>query len=252
MSTPTRYTSGFTQSAVFQPLGNIGIPNPFFYASYDDDFLPYNVANYTPTLDGGTVAATAVNGSGGRIVLTTAAVATDFVGLQLPAAGFQYVAGKKLAYVCRLQLTTPASTGFIVGLLNNTATPSAPTDGIYFQYVAGGTTIALTAMTGSVVIGTSAIAIPPVAATDIDLGFYVNPEGNIFAYVGTNLVGNATRQDVATLGAAGKLYSSTSLAGTPQLTGAITSVLLNPTLSVSTTGPANALIADFQFAAQER
>lgn len=258
-SSPTRFTSGFTQDASYQPLGNIGIPDPFFYCYYEDDFVPYNSALYTATLDGGTVAQTTSTGGanvGGRVTLTTAAAASDYVTLQTTSAALQYTATHKLFYSCRIQLAAIAGTGFIVGLLNAGATdPFATiTDGIYISYTAGGTTMTLTAVTGSVSVGTASIPVAPVNTTDIDLAFVVDRLGNILVYAGNQLFGNKTYQyeNLAEYGAVAKLYSQNATAGTNIMTGAITSALLNPTIAVSTTAAAETLIADFQAAGFER
>lgn len=246
-SSPSRFTSGITQDASYQPLGNVGVPDPFFYAYYEDDFIPYNSALYTATLDGGTAAGTVVQGPGGRVLLSALGVATDFVGLQLTQAAFLYQAGFKMAYLVRLRLPTPATTSFNVGLIQTTVTPSVVTDGIYIAYVGGGTTMTLNVVTGSVVIGSATIPVAPVAATDIDIGFVVNRKGDIDIYAGSNLVGNKTLQyDNITTGAVAKLYASA-------LTGSYTAVLLNPTIEVISPGAtAGVLAADFQFAGTER
>lgn len=248
MASPTRWPSGITQAASYQPLGGIGIPDPFFYANYEDDFLHYNTGDYTVTASGGSVAATAASGSGGRILLTTGAVAGNFAELQLSTAGFQYTAGKKLAYLARIQGAAVSTQAWILGLINTTATPfTAVADGIYFSKAAGSTNIVVNVVTGSATIGTTTITTAGLANnTDIDLGFYVDRLGNIKIFFGNNLEGNK-RQDFATLGPmAGILASS--------LTGSITSVLLNPTLAVSNgaTAAATTAVADFQYAAMER
>ena len=246
MSTPTRWTNGFTQDSSTQPLGQVGVPDPFFYAYYEDDFLPYNSALYTATLDGGTLAQTVANGSGGRILLTTAAVAADFVGLQMTSAAFQIASGMKLAYLARVQVAAIASTSFKVGLIQTTVTPSTVTDGIYISFTAGGTSLTGSVVTGSTVIGSTTIAVAPVNATDIDLGFLVDRSGNVQFFAGHNLIGNKSAQyGTALLGPQGKILNTA-------LTGSFTTALLNPTIEVVTTGPAETLVADFQFAAQER
>lgn len=244
MTTPARFLSGTTPAAVFQPLGNIGTPDPFFYASFEDDFLPYNSANYTVTATGGSVAAT--SGVGGRILLTTGAVAGNFAELQQPAAGFLYTAGLRLAFLCRLQVTNATTSALVAGLCPTTATPFGTiTDGIYFTKAAGSTNVTLQATTtsasiGSVVVGTLT------NATDYDLGFYVDRKGNIIGFFGNNLEGYK-RQDFAVLGPTAKILSSS-------LTGVLTTVSLNPTLAVSNGATAAAMtgISDFFFAAMER
>lgn len=255
-SSPSRFTAGFTQDASYQPLGNIGVPDPFFYAYYEDDFLPYNSALYTPTLDGGSAAQTAGTANvGGRVTLTTEAAASGYVSLQTTTAGIQWTSTHKLFYACRIQLAAIAGTGFIVGLIETVTTPfSAITDGIYISYTAGGTTMTLTAVTGSTTVGTASIPVAPVNATDIDLAFVVDRLGNIAVYAGNSLFGNKTYQyeNLAEYGAVAKLYNQNATAGTNIMTGAITSALLNPTIAVSTTAAAETLIADFQAAGFER
>ena len=246
MGNPVRFTSGFTQDAPYQPLAQVGVPDPFFYAYYEDDFLPYNAALYTATVSGGSIAATAASGSGGRILFTTAATAASYPTVQLPVASFQYTATKKLAYLCRLQVATLTTNAFIAGLIDTTTTPfTAITDGIYFLKAAGTTNIVVNVVTGSVVIGTVTLTGLLTANTDIDLGFTVDRLGNILIYAGNNLIGQQ-RQDVATLGPAAKIYASA-------LTGAMTTALLNPTLAIQTsTAAAKTLYADFLYAAMER
>jgi hypothetical protein len=255
---PTRLPNGVTQQQSYQPMGQIGVPDPFFYAYYEDDFVPYNSAIYTATLDGGTAAQTVANGGGGRVKLTTAGAASDFVGLQLLAAPFLYTAGLKMFYGARLQVSTIANTSFIAGLCQTTATPATITDGIYFKFTAGGTYIQLIAVTGSTVIGTLNLPTTtvPVNATDFDVGFYVDRRGNILAFAGQGLWGNKTQQYAySTIQPIGRLWgASQSVAvGTPILTGAITTAYLNPTLAVFTTNTTvGVLIADFQAAGTER
>lgn len=248
MASPSRFLSGFTQAASYQPLGNLGIQDPFFYAYYDDDFLPYNASLYTVTAAGGTVAATAASGSGGRILFTTGAVAGNFAEIQFPVAGLQNVSGKKLAYLARLQVANITTEAVIAGLIATNVTPfTSVADGIYFSKAAGATTISLIAVTGGVTVGSTSISTSALSAnTDIDLGFYVDRLGNIKAFIGNNLEG-VKRPNTATLGPTNGILASA-------LTGALTAVLLNPTIAVSngTTAAAATLVADFMFAGQER
>jgi len=247
MGNPVRLTAGFTQDATYQPLGQIGVPDPFFYAYYEDDFLPYNAALYTATASGGSIAATATKGSGGRILFTTAATAASYPTIQLPVASFQYTATKKLAYLCRLQIDNITNDTFIAGLIDTTTTPfTTITDGIYFLKAAASTNIVVTVVTGSVVIGTVTLSGLLTANTDIDLGFTVDRLGNILIYAGNNLIGQQ-RQNTDILGPTGKILASS-------LTGTMTAVLLNPTISIGNGATAAAITgnADFMYAAQER
>jgi hypothetical protein len=247
MSAPTRFLSGITPAASFQPLGHIGIADPFFYASYDDDFLHYNSGDYTVTAASGSVAANAANGSGGRILFTTGATAGNFAEIQLATAGFQITASKKLAYLCRLQVANVTTSAFIAGLINTTTTPfSAVSDGIYFNKAAASTNLTVLVRSGSATIGSATITGALTNATDVDLGFYLDRSGNLKIFAGSSLEG-VKRPNTATLGPNYSILASS-------LTAAQTAVLLNPTLAISNGATAAAMtgVADFQFAAQER
>jgi len=241
-SSPTRFTSGVTQDASYQPLGMIGIPDPFFYATYADDFLPYDVGGYTVTAATGSVASVA--GVGGRVILSTTGVISDFVSMQEPAAGFSYIAGNKLAYLTRINLDSATLSTVQVGLIQTSATPLTVTNGFFFKKASGATAITFTVMSGSAVQAVVTLPTVAVAATDIDLGFVVDRLGNVNIFCGTNLIG-AKRQDFATLGPQAKIYA-TSIATPP-------AGLLNPTLVVqASTAVIRTMTADFQLAAQER
>ena len=247
MSAPTRFNSGFTQANSYQPLGTIGIPDPFFYAAFWDDFLAYNASNYTVTAASGSVAATAANGIGGRILFTTGATATNFAEIQLSTAGFQVTSGKKLSFLCRLQVANITTSAIIAGLISQNTTPfTAVADGIYFSKAAASTNIVLTVTTGSVIIGSVTISGALTAATDIDLGFHLTPSGNLKVYAAANLEG-AKRPNTANLGPNYTLSNSA-------LTGVLTTALLTPTLAISNGATAAAMtgVADFLLAAQER
>lgn len=254
----SRFTNGLTQDQSWQPMGQIGVPDPFFYAYYEDDFIPYNSALYTATLDGGTAAQTAeATNINGRVTLSTAAVSTDFVGLQTLHGFLQYAAGQKMFYVTRVNIPAHATTTFIAGLIQTTVTPATVTDGIYFKYTAAGTTIQVLVVKSSTVIGTGTITLTPTDSQDLDLGFYVDRNGNVIAFAGHNLIGNKTvNPNSALAGPMCKIYaqgSSVTPTGTPVMTGTITTAVLNPTIAVIAASAAAAvLITDFQAAGQER
>jgi hypothetical protein len=248
MAAPSRFTSGLTQAASFQPLGQVGIPDPFFYAYYEDDFFPYNAALYTVTApNSGTVAQNDANGIGGRIVFTTGATAGNFAEIQTPTAALQYTAGKKLAYLARVQLAAASTSSFVAGLIETNATPfTSIANGFYFFKAAGSATLQFIIKNTTTTIGTLANIGTITALADIDLGFYMDRLGNTRIFVGSNLEG-VKRQNVATLGPNYGILASA-------LTGSITASQLNPTLAISngSTAAATSMVADFQFAGMER
>ena len=236
--TPVRFFTGVCTDQAFQPLAFYGNRNPFFYHEWEDDFDSLNAA-YTVTKTTGT--AGIVAGDGGILQLVTAATAADLTSIQLPAASFSFTAGKKSFFLCRLQVDDATNAEFNVGLMNTTATPFAPTDGLYFKKASGATTLVLASMNGS---AETDVAIPaalyPAANTNIDLGWYVDRNQHVYAFAGNGLVGYVN-QNVAALGPNAK--------GTPALTAAN----LNFTLAVGAgTAAARTMKVDFAMTAKER
>ncbi len=250
MSTPTRYTGGFTQDAEFQPLGQIGMPDPFYYAEFADDFLPYSTGDYTVTATGGSVAASANSGTGGRILLTTGAVSGNSAAIQQPTANFAHVPSYKLAFLTRVNLTDVINSTLLAGLINTTATPLTPADGIYFSKPSGDNEILLTAVSAGATVGQ--VTIPTVNNNvflnnaDMDLGFLVDDKENIWAYAGYHLVGNKANQNFTLLGPVAAIRSES-------LTGPLSILPINPTVVLAAgTAAAQTGSVDFLYAAQER
>lgn len=244
MGSPTRWTAGFTQDAKFQPLGLIGQPDPFFYATFSDDFTHYNAGDYTVTAASGSVAQTA--GSGGLLLFTTGATATNFAEIQVKAASFPFTTGKKLAYLTRIQASEATNSAIIAGLIETVVTPfSAVTDGIYFYKASAGTSIVVNVVSGSTTIGTTTLTNVLAANTNIDLGFVVDANGDILIYAGSNLIGQGN-QDSQTTGPTARIAASS-------LSAAMPTANLNPTLAIQTSAAAAiTMTADFMYGALER
>lgn len=236
--TPVRFFTGVCTDQPFQPLAFYGNRNPFFYHEWEDDFDTLNAA-YVITKTTGTAAVVA--GDGGILQLVTAATLNDLTSVQLPAASFSFTAGKKSFFLCRLQVDDATNAKFNVGLMNMTATPFAPTDGVFFKKASGATTLVLASLSAS---AETDIALPaavyPANNTNIDLGFYVDRNQNVIAFAGSGLVGYV-QQNVAALGPTAR--------GAPALTAAN----LNFTLAVGAgTAAARTMKVDFAMAAKER
>jgi hypothetical protein len=199
---PVRYPSGVSTDTPLGPLANYGLPNPFFYHHLEDDFDELITADGRWTVynkAGGSVANVA--GDGGRLLFTTAATSGDVESIQTTVAGFTLTAGKKSFFLTRLQMSSVAATGptVIAGLIDQTATPNLTiTDGIYFIINAG--VAKLRVSTGSTntdtVLPTTAYATQAnsaatamAAATDYDMGFYVDRNQNIAIFFAQQLVG---------------------------------------------------------------
>lgn len=194
---PTRLPAGSTTDPPYGPMAESGMGNPFFYHQFSDDFdnALGSAGLWTVSgAGGGTIAHTP--GDGGLALFTTGNVATNFESMQLPAASFVLpqgsLAGKKMFFITRLQLSDVTNSAFIAGLSNTSATPfTALTDGVYFSKASGGTVLNLLTVSASTVL---TWAIPTAAyalanATNIDLGFYIDRYQNINVFVGSQLVG---------------------------------------------------------------
>lgn len=250
MGTPTRFPGGLTNADEYQPLGQLGAPDPFFLAQFADDFLPYRAGDYTVTAAGGSVAATANGGTGGRILLTTGAVSGNFAAIQQPTANFANVPGKKLAFLTRLNLDDVLNSRVLVGLIDTRVTPLTPQDGIYFNKSAGGTALTLNAISAGVVVATANVPDLPnngfLNDADIDLGFLVTDKGEVEGFVGYHLEGSKLNQNKVQLGPVVALRQSA-------FTAALTLLPLNPTVVLAAgTAAAQTGNCDFLYAAQER
>lgn len=247
-STPMRVTAGFTQDAPFQPLGLIGQPDPFFYATFFDDFMSYLIGEYTVTVNtNGTVAAVA-GGVNGRMLFTTNAstpLAADIAELQTIAATIVLSATKKTAFLCRMQAASSSAPVFQLGLIQSTATPATITDGMVATRAHSATGWVFSMYKGSAVVGT--VTVPDTvsgyaADTDIDIGMVYNGRGDVLCYMGAGLIGQNLNQNTAVLGPVAR-FTPTSLP----------TVALAPTLAMQSGAAASTTATfDLLYAAQER
>ncbi len=246
---PIRFTAGISTDYPWGPLANYGNPNPFFYETWRDDFLSV-AADYTQTKTGnGTIAASA--GPGGRALFTTNSstpAGSDICSIQLPAAPFAFTAGKKAFFLCRLQLSSATNAAFRVELVQTSPTPFTATDGVFFDKATGSlTNLTLasvnTSTTTSLTIPTSAYTLAN--ATYLDMGWYIDRAGTIYAFTGAQLVGWLPQSGTGTtVGSRGPCA-----AFTPTLT----SANLNPTIAVqSGTAASSTMTVDFAMVAVER
>jgi hypothetical protein len=248
---PARFIAGMTQDLDFQPLASMGAPDPFFYALYEDDFLPWNPNLYLASGTGEVAAALA--GPGGLIQLTAAATINDSTSLQLgaaPVGQFAIQSTSRLFYGARISLSAVPGPGFIAGLCNVTTTPfTAVSDGLFFQMAGASSTISFNSYVGGTQTGTVSLAsiFTPTANTYFDLAFYYTPYsslgGNVMIYAGSNLWGDkSVGQNSANLGPIARLIPTS-----------FTTANLTPTLGVNTTtATAYTMNADFQMAALQR
>ena len=248
---PSRFISGLTQNMDFQPFGGLGTPDPFFYAMFDDDFLPYNAAGYNVQIGtGGSVATTGF--AGGAITVTSGTTANNQTCLQNNIDSFAFQATNRMFYGCRISMSNVGNMGIVAGIVNNTASPFSGgiTDGMYFTIPASSSTLSFLTVAGGVSTGSINLSsiFTPTATVQFDMAFVYNPYasvgGNVAVWVGNNLWGNKSgAQNTANLGPVGRIIFST----------AITTANLRMTLASTTPSTTSyAMTADFHCAALER
>jgi len=155
-------------------LSNVGNRTAFYEVF--DDFFNYTAADWTITtteLGTGSATEALTPGAGGQLLVTNAAGDNDHDFFQLPSEAFKFVAGKRMYFGIRLQVSDATESDFIAGLVITDTTPLAHTDGIAFVKDDGDTNIDFTvtkdsAETESAAVGTAA------DDTWVTLEFYYN------------------------------------------------------------------------------
>src|ERR1700676_742329 len=154
---PIRTPSGGTTDMVWQPLADCGNGNPAFYHQFFDDFdqnFSFTTGNtYTiTTVNAGTF--TTVSEDGGAGLFTTGATSTNFEEIQVVTPSFTINSQpKKVFFETRIEPeSAPGTMTIIVGLSSTNTTPfTAITDGVYFKWVGGTTTLTINSSISSVV-----------------------------------------------------------------------------------------------------
>lgn len=233
---PMRIPAGFTQANYNSALGSIGAPDPTFMARFFDDFTQYAATSYTVTATGTGTAARAA-GNGGLLSFTTNAttpLATDIVSLQQSVATHALTKGNKLAFTSSFIAADVLNPALILGAIQTTATPFTVTDGIWFSKASGASQLTLNHAVGGVT--TSALCpITLVNNTQATCGFYLNPKGEIEAYVTLNTPGQVVDQNRINLGPQARIIPPT-----------LTSAVLNPTLAIQS-GTASSKVVTFDW-----
>lgn len=241
---PAAFIAGVTHDSPWQPLAECGVDNPFFYHSFADDFDPYRSGDYTATATGTGAAVAALAGDGGLARFTTGST-SGVTSIQRAVASFTANSQpKKLFFEMRMRMSAWATAGITgtFGLIQTTATPGTVTDGVWFGLSAAGV-LTINSTVGSV---NTAVTIPAAAYTlaantFTDFGFYVNRQGDVLAFVDTNLVGFIPQSNLGT-------------AGNPQNVGPVaritaptlTTANLNPTIGFTQAGT-TVVTADVDF-----
>lgn len=243
-SKPVRFTKGVSNQPSYSPLGDFPIPSPLAAHVLADDFDNYTAAQWTVTTSTGSTALTA--GNGGLILQTTAATLNDIQSNVKTPAAFAVTAGNGFWFMWRGQLANATDCTLQVGMQTG-GTFLAPTDGIFFNKAAAGTSVNLVVRAAST---STTVAIPGFAfanTTNAMLAYYYDGR-QIIAWAATS---PSTGVPVTSPGTANSTSVYTAVDGTQTLTNLPTATL-SPAFGLSA-GSANArtMTTDYILCANE-
>jgi hypothetical protein len=142
-----------TQTGFFSDMG---IPNPWAYHIYQNDFDTYATGDFTvTTVTSGSPTQALSAAQGGVLLLTNTTGTSDSTSMQLKAASFQLVGSSSTVgglrnwgkMIAKVSSTAP---NLFLGLVNTTTTPIAGvTDGIYLTNSGTALTFSIVANSGT-------------------------------------------------------------------------------------------------------
>jgi hypothetical protein len=227
MGTPTRFTYGLATVTKQSPLGNYPLPDPFHTAStpnldvtsYANDFFTLGTTTNDWTITGASSTFAITNGVGG-LALVTPGATTTVTTVAAAHESFQFVAGQKFWYVCRIAASAVAGTvAFQFGLSNSTS--ATPTDGLWFVKPASSTSVNLVSRVGSTSTTLATGVVTAAAGTMIDVAVYYDGT-DLLVYSADNLVARVANP---TIGASGTTLTNTVMGPMFQITPTATDTL---------------------------
>jgi hypothetical protein len=180
MSTPTRFTQGVTNAAPGSAMGRFIDTDPTLVHRWFDDFDKYTAGDWTVTATGSGTSAIS-NADNGVLLLTNAAADDDARFLQWTRETFKFVAGKKLWFKARIQVSDATQSDFVLGLQITDTTPLAVSDGVYFRKDDGDANLDFVVVKDSTAT-TATAASTITAATWTELAFYYDGVSSITAF----------------------------------------------------------------------
>lgn len=182
----SRFPNGFTNcNRNGGVLWDYGAPDPTVYHQYFEDFDYFNSANWTITMvTAGSPTQALANGSGGLLLLTNTAGATDSTFLDKKGESFLIQTGRPAFFKARFQVSDATLSAFVMGLQVTDTTPLAVTDGIYFLKNSGDTHLNFYCQKDATTGQTSKLdAAEVVSATNISVGWAYDGGTVLRAYV---------------------------------------------------------------------
>ena len=177
MASPVRFPQGVSTGAKGNALFNYPAPDPSKVFTYWNDFDNYVAGDWTVSVVGTTPTAAMTDGAFGRLLLTTTGADNDGIQLQKVGEAFLPIAGKKMWFKTKFQVSDATQSDFLFGIaVTDTAAIAASgdgvTDGIFFQKDDASTSVTLYAQKDTTTGQTSAASVATVAdGVDIELGF---------------------------------------------------------------------------------
>lgn len=206
MASPTRFPSGVTNVVATHPLGQYGLSDPAKWNTYFNDFQDYASGDFITTRAGVTPTEALTNETGGVLLQTTTAGATDSTFSQKRGESFLLVAGKRALFRTRFKGSDATTSDLLCGLQITDTTPLAVSDGVYFYKPTAAATVNLIVAKASSLVTTSAIA-TMVNATHMDLAWYYDGVSSLVYYVDSVQKGTVT----VTTTAAGDLLPAVTI-----------------------------------------
>lgn len=223
----TRLANGITNVNEVSLFEGMRQPVPTLFHTFFDDFDRYTAANWTVTETQGSATQALVNGDGGWLQLVNSATNDDLVSLQNTVESFTFTAGQRLFFEARIAVDDATQSDVLVGLLHQTTTPFAPTDGVYFVKLDGDTALDFVEEAGDTATTESGIS-DMADDTFITVGFYYDGVETVVYAVDGVVVGSI---DITNL----------------------TEDLLTPTFAVRNgEGAAKTMTIDYIYVAKER
>lgn len=205
MSSPQRYSTGVTNVASSDPMGQLLFPDPTLCHIFFDDFNLYRAADWViTTVETGSATEVIQDEDGGVLKLTNGTADDDSDMLQLSGDGgstameiFALESGKKAWFKTRCKISDKTESEFIIGLTDADTTPLDASDGIFFIKADDVATVDFKAVKASVASVASSI----VSAADdtyLTLAFYYDGKDTIEYWVDGNKEGTLAADTLPT------------------------------------------------------
>lgn len=192
---PTHWENGIANVSKTSFWGTFGDGSPTKYHQYFNDFDTYAAADWSITTveaGAGSASEAVTDYDGGALLITNDDADNDRDVFFLAGESFKFVAGKKLWFEAKFQVSDATQSDVFMGLSISTATDpvgTAPTDGVFFRKDDGDTNLDFVVTKDST--ATTSTAIDTLAdATDITVSFYYNGVDNIAVWTDGALVDN--------------------------------------------------------------